>query len=170
MRTMPPRRMSRDDTTGHRIRAVSVDHSKPAPTAVPALEYVVRIGGSVVVVAAALLAAIVGAFLVPFKVSGSYLPVSVVIGVGANIVLPVLAMWWCRLRAVALLPGLVWFVMVLMATQPDTAGSVIVANMWPATVYLLATAATIAVMGYLTIVGTIGRLTGQDVKGISSKS
>lgn len=134
------------------------------------VEYVVRTGGAVVVVAAALLAAVVGSFLVPLKVSGSYLPVAAVLGVGANIALPVLAMWWVRSRLVALLPGLVWFIVVLLATQPDSAGSVIVADMWPATLYLLTGAAAIAVMGYLTIVGSLGRYTRASIGHISPKS
>jgi len=117
----------------------------------------VRAGGAVVIVAAALLASVAGAFLVPLKVSGSYLPVAAVIGVASNIGLPLLALWWVKSRVAALIPGLIWFIVVLLATQPDSAGGVVIANMWPATLYLLSGAAAIAVMGYLTIVGSLQR-------------
>lgn len=156
-------------------RPVSQDPDKPPQThpdsrSPHVAEYTVRIAGAVVVVAASLLAAVVGAFLVPLKVAGSYLPVATVIGVGGNVVLPLLAMWWVRSRVVALVPGLIWFVVILLATQPDSAGSVVIANMWPSTLYLLTGAATIAVMGYLTITGALRRYAGAPVRDTSPKS
>ncbi|MFD0560421.1 hypothetical protein FB566_3927 [Stackebrandtia endophytica] len=136
---------------------MSNDVAPTSSEAPSAAEYLVRTGGAVVIVAAALLASVAGAFLVPLKVSGSYLPVAAVITVAANIGLPLLALWWVRSRLVALIPGLIWFIVVLLATQPDSSGGVVIANMWPATVYLLSGAAAIAVMGYLTIVGSLRR-------------
>ncbi|GAA4923202.1 hypothetical protein LX16_5107 [Stackebrandtia albiflava] len=125
------------------------------PSRVP--ELLIRWGGAVVVIAAAVLSTVVGLFLVPLKVSGGYLPVSAVIAVAANAGLPLLALWWTRLRSVALVPGAVWFVLVLLAAQPNASGDAVLANIWPSTVYMLCGAATIALTAYLVVSGSLRR-------------
>lgn len=119
------------------------------------LEWLLRAAGTLVVVAASVMFAIVEAFLVPFRIEGVYVPVSAVLAVAVNLALPRLALWLVRLRSLALLPGLAWFAVVIAGTVPTSEGDLVIHDAWPGMALLLAGAATVAVSGYRIISGPL---------------
>ncbi|CAM3412023.1 hypothetical protein STSO111631_18190 [Stackebrandtia soli] len=117
---------------------------------------VTRVAGGVIIVYAAFLLAVVESFLVPFKAFGGYLPVSALFAVLGNWGLPMLMIWLCRVRYLALLPAAVWFVVILAASTMLDTGSLVIANMWPGPLMLVSGAGTIAVVGYRIALGRLG--------------
>ncbi|ADD45136.1 mutlidrug resistance protein [Stackebrandtia nassauensis DSM 44728] len=133
----------------HYDRPVTDDEvAGPSP-----LEYVVRAAGAVVVTAAAVVFAVVEAFLVPFTLGGVYVPVAAVLAVAVNLSLPRLALWLVRLRSLALLPSLTWFVIVILGTVPTSAGDLVIHDAWPGMALLLGGAASVAISGYRIVTG-----------------
>lgn len=120
-----------------------------------ALEYALRGAGTIVVLAAAVMFAVVEVFLVPFTVGGVHIPISAVLAVAINLSLPRLALWLVRLRSIALLPGLAWFGIVILATMPTSEGDLVIHDAWPGLVMLLAGSATVAVSGYRIVTGPL---------------
>ena len=123
----------------------------------PWLDRLIRIGGGIVTVWAATLLAIVESFLVPARIGDAHVPLAGLIAVVGNVALPLLMLYLTRHRLVALLPGLAWFVVVIMATSPTSEGDLIITSMWTGVVLLIAGAGTIAVMGYLLLASGTGR-------------
>ena len=119
-------------------------------------EYLIRIGGAVVVTYAAFGLAVVESFTVPFRIGGVLVPVAAVGAIAGNIVLPRLMLYLARHRGLALLPGLVWFVVVLIAASPTGESDLIITSGWPGMALLLSGAATIACVGYLIVTRTWG--------------
>lgn len=131
-----------------------MDNTTESPSA---LEYLIRTGGAVVVVSASILLAVVESFLVPIRFAQSYWPVAAVVAVAGNVLLPLVMLYLTRVRALALLPGLAWFVVVITASTATSENDLIIPDIWPGLAMLVAGAGTIAVMGYMLIAGNLGR-------------
>lgn len=108
------------------------------------LEAAIRLGGAVVVLAAALLAAVLEAFLVPTFIGGTAVPLAGALAFAGNWGLAALGVWWTRTRWAAALTALAWFAVVLTATMPTAAGSLIVTSGFNGYALLLAGTAGIA--------------------------
>jgi hypothetical protein len=108
------------------------------------LEAAVRVGGAVVVTAAALLAALIESFLVPYYIAGIAVPVAGAIAFVANWRLAALAVYWTGGRWSVLLTALAWFAVVLAASMPTEAGSLVITSGFNGYMLLLAGTAGIA--------------------------
>ncbi|GAA2292075.1 hypothetical protein GCM10009853_054870 [Glycomyces scopariae] len=109
------------------------------------LETAVRVGGAVVAAAAAVLAALIEAFLVPTYWDGIAIPLAGALAFAGNWSLAALAVWWTGSRWGALLTSLAWFAVVLAASMPSSAGSLVVASGFNGYALLLAGTAGIGV-------------------------
>jgi hypothetical protein len=80
-----------------------------------------QLGGGVLVLALAVWLAVVEVFWLPLRVAGVLLPVSVVAAVGANLLVPRLALRLSGSRLVAGLTGVAWLVVVVagMIRRPE---------------------------------------------------
>jgi len=114
-----------------------------------AFDLLLRICGAVVALWGAVLLALFGTFLTPFRVGSVLVPVSVVLAVGGNVVLMWFAYQTTEHRFLALLPGLAWVALAFLAADRTTEGDVVLyqAN-WVSVVYLLSGSATVGVVGY----------------------
>jgi hypothetical protein len=114
----------------------------PPPTGTP--ELALRAAGLIVAVWGAVLLALAGAFLTPLRVGDVLVPVSIPLAVAGNLGL----IWFVRFttgwRGLALVPGLVWVAVLLLASGRTSEGDLIAAN-WVGPVSLLAGAATVGV-------------------------
>lgn len=120
-------------------------------------EYVIRSCGAVVVLAATIVLSIVETFLVPVRAAHMYLPVAALLAAASNIAFPLAMLYLTRVRGLALLPGLAWFVIVIAATTPTGEGDLVIPAIWPGVVMLVVGAGTFATMGYLLLAGSLGR-------------
>ncbi|MEU6859723.1 hypothetical protein AB0B28_12735 [Glycomyces sp. NPDC046736] len=109
------------------------------------LETAIRVGGAVVVVAAALFAALVESFLVPAHIGGTPVPIAGVLAFGLNWALAGLGVWWTGGRWAVLLTAAAWFAVVLAASMPTGAGSLVITSGLNGYALLLAGTAGIAV-------------------------
>jgi hypothetical protein len=108
-----------------------------------------KAGGLLVGCGGAVLLAIVGAFLTPFRIGGVLVPVSLPLVVAGLVGL----LWFTRTTTdhvgLSLLPGVVWLLLSLVMSSTTAEGDVVLAqNNWVAIVYLLLGAVTIGVMAY----------------------
>ncbi|WP_205326309.1 hypothetical protein [Glycomyces sp. YM15] len=109
------------------------------------LEAAIRVGGAVVVTAAAVLAAVVESFLVPYYIAGIAIPVAGAIAFVANWRLAALAVYWTGGRWSVLLTSIAWFAVVLAGSMPTDAGSLVITSGFNGYMLLLAGTAGIAV-------------------------
>ncbi|WP_030155050.1 hypothetical protein [Glycomyces sp. NRRL B-16210] len=109
------------------------------------LEAAIRLGGAVVVLAAALLAAVLETFLVPTYIDGIAVPLSGALAFAGNWGLAALGVWWTRTRWAAALTALAWFAVILTASMPTSAGSLLITSGFNGYALLLAGTAGIAV-------------------------
>ncbi|MGE5829996.1 MAG: hypothetical protein ACM30G_16790 [Micromonosporaceae bacterium] len=112
----------------------------PAPTGVP--ELALRAAGLVVAVWGAVLLALVGAFLTPLRFGGVLIPVSIPLAIAGNLVLTWFVGSTTGRRGLALVPGLAWVGLSLVAAGRTTEGDLLVTN-WVGPVAVLAGAATL---------------------------
>ncbi|WP_026929036.1 hypothetical protein [Glycomyces tenuis] len=108
-------------------------------------ETAIRVGGAVVAVAAAVLAALVESFLVPFHVGATAVPLAGVLAFALNWALASLAVWWVRARWAVVLTAVAWFAVVLTASMPTEGGSLVIVSSTNGYALLLAGTAGIAV-------------------------
>lgn len=92
------------------------------------MELAIRVGGAIVVTAAAVLAAVIESFLVPFYIGATAVPVAGVLAFAGNWSLAALGVWWTRNRWATVLTAAVWFLVVLTASMPTDAGSLIITS------------------------------------------
>jgi hypothetical protein len=80
-----------------------------------------RLGWSLTVVAVAAWLALVEVFWLPLRVGGVLVPVSVVVAVVGNLLLPAAALRWSGSRLVGVLPALTWLVVAVgaMVRRPE---------------------------------------------------
>ena len=109
------------------------------------LEAAIRVGGAVVVTAAAVLAAVLESFLVPYYIGGIAVPIAGAIAFVANWRLAALAVYWTGGRWSVVLTSAAWFVVIVLATMPTDAGSLVITSGFNGYVLLLAGTAGIAV-------------------------
>jgi predicted permease len=109
------------------------------------LEALIRVGGAVVVAAAAVLAAVLESFLVPTYWDGVAVPLAGALAFAGNWALAGLAVWWTGARWSVLLTSCAWFAVVLTASMPTAAGSLVIASGFNGYALLLAGTAGIAV-------------------------
>jgi hypothetical protein len=108
-------------------------------------ETAIRVGGAVVAVAAAMLAALVESFLVPFRIGATAVPLAGALAFTLNWALAALAVWWVRARWAVVLTSLAWFAVVLAASMPTEGGSLVIVSGTNGYALLLAGTAGIAV-------------------------
>lgn len=109
------------------------------------LETAVRVAGALVATAAALLAALIESFLVPTYWGGVAVPLAGALAFAGNWVLAALAVWWTGSRWGSLLTAVAWFGVVLAASMPTSAGSLVITSGFNGYALLLAGTAGIAV-------------------------
>ncbi|WP_100448426.1 hypothetical protein [Glycomyces xiaoerkulensis] len=108
-------------------------------------ERAIRLGGAVVVAAAAVLAATVESFLVPFRLGSTAVPLAAALAFAGNWALAALGVWWTRARWTVVLTAFAWFAVVLAASMPTEAGSLVITAGLSGYSMLLAGTAGIAV-------------------------
>ncbi len=117
------------------------------------VETLLRAGGAVVSLWGAVVLAIAGAFLTPFRVGTVLVPVSILLAVAGNAVLVWFARRTTRHRFLTVAPGLVWLGLTFFALGRTTEGDLVLyQENWVSMVYLLAGAATVAYLGYRALV------------------
>ncbi|MGA8115635.1 MAG: hypothetical protein WCA46_18395 [Actinocatenispora sp.] len=116
------------------------------------LDLTVRIVGMVVVVWGSVLAALLESFLVPLRVAGFRLPLSLLLAVVGNILFMYMAKWATGRRFLALVPGLLWFVVTIVMSGQTTEGdTVLIGGDWMPLALLLLGAGSVAVGAFLTV-------------------
>lgn len=80
-----------------------------------------QLGGGVLVLALAVWLAVVEVFWLPLRIGGVLVPLSVVVAVVGNLLMPRLALWLTGSRVVAALTGVAWLVVVVagMIRRPE---------------------------------------------------
>jgi hypothetical protein len=90
-----------------------------------------------------------GAFLTPFRVHGTLVPISLVIALGGNIAVIWFAHTVTGNRGLALVPGAVWLVLSFLASSRTSAGDLLlIGGDWVASAYLVCGPIAIAGCGY----------------------
>jgi hypothetical protein len=132
----------------------SLDPSPLAPAdPTPRQELLLRIAGTAVGVWGAVLLALLGAFLTPFRIGGVLVPVSLVLAIAGTWLLISFTFDVTRHRFLALVPGLVWLMISFAGANRTTEGDLVLSQgNWVATVYLFAGAIAISVAAYRMIV------------------
>jgi hypothetical protein len=116
-------------------------------------EIALVVAGVVVSVWAAVLLAVAGAFLTPLRIGTVLAPLSVVLGIGGNLVI----MWFARRvtlnKYLAVLPGLVWLALTIVASGSTTERDLVLyQGNWVAIVYLYSGCATVGLVAYRLLV------------------
>lgn len=129
-------------------------NTTPPPDNARSRETLVRLGGGVLVVWLAVVAAVCEAFLVPLRVAGVRVPIALLLAVVGNLALPWLARWLSRSRVMTMLPALLWFLVILVLAGGTTEGDVVLAGSdWVALALLLAGSAAAAAGAYFALLG-----------------
>ena len=116
-------------------------------------DQLLRFGGAVVSLWGAVVLAVAGAFLTPFRVGTVLVPVSVLLAVAGNVVLAWFARHTTRQRFLTVAPGLVWLGVTFVALDRTAEGDLVLYQQnWVSMVYLLTGAATVAYLGYRALV------------------
>jgi hypothetical protein len=121
-----------------------------SPTTARVLELSLQGAGLVVALALAVIVAIYGAFLTPYRIGTTLVPVSLLIGVVGNFACIWLAYYVTRRRLISLLPGAVWIIITFLASMRTHEGDLLlISSDWVASAYLLAGPTGIAVAAYV---------------------
>ena len=108
-----------------------------------------RGAGAAVAAWGAVVLAVYGAFVTPLRVGTVLVPVALVFAIVGNLMLIWFAHEVTRNRWLALLPGGIWLIITIAASDRTTEGDLVLyQSNWVATAYLFAGAATITVAGY----------------------
>ena len=116
-----------------------------------AVEVGLRVAGTIVAVWAGALLAFAGSFWTPYRVGTVLVPVSILLAIAGNAALVWFTLKVTGNRFLALLPGIVWFVLSFLGAERTTEGDLVLYN-WVATVYIYAGAITVGVAAYRIIV------------------
>lgn len=143
---------------------MSTTRTKPAeavaaPKREPSSPLSLRLAGAALVAAAALVFAVIEAFLVPLRVRGPFavdvgmdgalIPVSAFLAILVNSGLPFLAAWLTEKRAAVLIPGIVWFGVTVPMTMRTSDGDLVISDMWTGYALLLGGAVSVVIAGYI---------------------
>jgi cytochrome c oxidase subunit IV len=116
---------------------------------------VLRIIGLVVAIWGAVLLSSYGAFMTPYRVGGTLVPVAILLAVGGNAGLIWYAYHVTGWRRLSLLPGIVWIVASFQWSARTGEGDlVLTTSNWVGTVYLVSGWATIFFAAYRLILGS----------------
>jgi hypothetical protein len=108
-----------------------------------------KIVGLLIACAGALLAALVGAFLTPFRLGTVLVPVSLILAVVGPIAFTRFAQAVTDHKGLSLIPGAIWITVTVLFSARTTEGDLVLTQAsWVATLYPLFGAATLAVFGY----------------------
>lgn len=121
------------------------------------LHWTIRVGGAVFVTYLAFALAVLEAFLTPLRLFGQPTPLAALLAIAGNAALPYMMMWFTGSRVMALVPSATWFAVVIAGVTLTNPGDLVVQGDWPGMALLLCGAATVAVMGYVTITGGLDR-------------
>jgi hypothetical protein len=121
-----------------------------APTTLRALDLALQVAGLIVAVALAVVVAIYGAFLTPYRVGTTLVPVSLLIGIVGNFASIWLAYRVTGRKLLSLLPGAVWIVLTFLASTKTREGDLLlISSDWVASAYLLAGPLGIVIAAYV---------------------
>jgi hypothetical protein len=137
---------------------VSAEASPPATPASPSplwrwVDIALRVLGAAAAAWGGLMLAAYGAFITPFRIGATLVPVALPLAIVGN-----LALIWFAYRVtgnkfLGLLPGLIWIALSFVWSSRSTEGDLVLFDSnWVATAYLLTGAATIGVCAYRMIV------------------
>jgi hypothetical protein len=108
-----------------------------------------RGAGAAVAAWGAVILAVYGVFITPLRVGTVLVPVALAFAVVGNLTLIWFAQQVTRNRWLALMPGGIWLIITIAASDRTTEGDLVLyQSNWVATAYLFAGAATITVAGY----------------------
>ena len=114
--------------------------------------------GAALVGSTALVFAVIESFLVPLRFHEVYLPVSAAMALIVNAGLTILAVWLTGWRLAALLPGVVWFAVVVGLSRPTGDGDLVIPDVWPGYAMLLTGAASAVIAAYVAVTRRRGPL------------
>jgi hypothetical protein len=115
-----------------------------------------RLGWALTAVVAGTWLALVQVFWLPLRVGGVLVPVSVVVAVVGNLMLPAAALRWSGSRLVAVLPALAWLVVALGAMVRRPEGDLVMTGGGATGVVNLA----FLMLGVLAAAFSVGRVLG----------
>jgi hypothetical protein len=120
----------------------------PEPTAPAWIDPALRVAGGVIAVWGALLLAVLGEFLTPFRIGSTLIPISLAIAIGG----PAVVMWFgyetTGHKLGVILPGLAWVAAIIPAVDNTAEGDFVLTQQWVAILYLLLSPLVAAVVGY----------------------
>ncbi|MFE9189551.1 hypothetical protein ACFYL6_08085 [Micromonospora sp. NPDC007208] len=127
------------------------DQEAPPPAGPPPrlLDLGVRLAGAIVVVLAGVLTGVLELLLATVRVGGQLIGVSVLLAIGANIVLSWFAYEAVGRRWAVALPAVPWFALMAVAAIRTNEGDLLLAgDNWVGLAMIVAGAMTFAVMGF----------------------
>ncbi|MFC0503327.1 hypothetical protein [Micromonospora costi] len=131
--------------------SVAPDETTPPPAGPPPrlLDVGVRVAGGLVAVVAGVVTGLLELILATVRVAGQLIGVSVLLAIGANIVLSWFAHESVGRRWSVALPAVPWFVLMAVAAVRTSEGDLLLAgDNWVGLVMIVAGAMTFAVMGF----------------------
>ncbi|WBB66549.1 hypothetical protein [Micromonospora sp. WMMD812] len=131
--------------------SVVPDETDPPPAGPPPrlLDLGLRVAGGLIAVLAGVLTGVLELFLATVRVAGQLIGVSVLVAVGANIVLSWFAHEAVGRRWSVALPAVPWFFLMAVAAVRTSEGDLLLAgDNWVGLVMIVAGAMTFAVMGF----------------------
>ncbi|MEV0650325.1 hypothetical protein AB0I28_34195 [Phytomonospora sp. NPDC050363] len=139
--------MSTDTSTASPVDPRTTTEATPPP----GLSLAIRVSGAALVGSTALVFAVIESFLVPLRFNEVYVPVSAAMALIVNAGLTFLAVWLTGWRITALLPGVVWFAVVVGLSRPTGDGDLVIPDVWPGYAMLLTGAAAAVVAAYVVV-------------------
>jgi hypothetical protein len=114
----------------------------------------VRLAGLGFAILGALVVALIGAFLTPYRIGTVLVPLSLVVVVVGLVMVTRFAHTVTGHPGLSLIPGLAWLILSLVLSGRTTEGDlVLIQQNWVASVYLLLGSVTVGVLGYRMIIG-----------------
>ncbi|WP_435208644.1 hypothetical protein [Micromonospora sp. bgisy143] len=139
------------------------DQDAPPPAGPPPrmLDLSLRVAGAIVVVVAGVVTGVLELLLATLRVGGQLIGVSVLLAVGANILLSWFAHEAVGRRWAVALPAVPWFALMAVAAIRTTEGDLLLAgDNWVGLAMIVAGAMTFAVMGFRQILAPPATLGG----------
>jgi hypothetical protein len=115
-----------------------------------------RVGGGVLVIAVAVWMALVEVFWLPLRVAGVLVPLSIVVAVVGNLLLPAAALRFSGSRVVAVIPALTWLVVAVAGMLRRPEGDLVMSGVGASGVVNLA----FLMLGVLAAAFSVGRALG----------
>lgn len=111
-----------------------------------------RLAGLAVACLGAVVVAVVGAFLTPFRIGSTLVPVSLLIVIGGLTAVIRFAYAVTEKAGLSLIPGVVWLVLSVVFSARTTEGDLILLQNWVAILYMLVGSVTVGVLAFRMIV------------------